>query len=346
MERLQTRLQIALLVVAIALVVALAGTGVRLLQAPAPLTTGVAWAVRMAGVLAVAGGIALLVRQRRRLPPVSNRGVDPTAATIARAALIMAALALIAYLAGPRVADTRMQFMAGEEELPQDSLDEWDPGDDGASGSMRERRPQRSMLPITSRGGGGSGARQRGMPAIFVDAPPPDMPRSMLRSIAIGLLAAIVAGVIIVALRILHAPTVAPSRAEPLQVPLPDAVAALEQSLLDIVADGGDPRARITATYQRLVAAVAEASEPPQPHEAPHEYLRRSLEPLGVRPAPMHTLAELYVLAQFSRHHVGEEHCDAAARALLESLDGLRTAARSDTAADPGSAHWTTRGRA
>jgi hypothetical protein len=38
-----------------------------------------------------------------------------------------------------------------------------------------------------------------------------------LRSIALGLLAAIIAGVILVALRILHTPTVAPSRAEPLR---------------------------------------------------------------------------------------------------------------------------------
>jgi hypothetical protein len=43
-----------------------------------------------------------------------------------------------------------------------------------------------------------------------------------------------------------------------------------------------------------------------------------------VPPGPLHRVAELYVLAQFSRRPVTEEHRTAAWNALQESLGSLR----------------------
>jgi hypothetical protein len=58
--------------------------------------------------------------------------------------------------------------------------------------------------------------------------------------------------------------------------------------------------------------------------EAPYEHLHRVLAPLGIRPGPLHRLAGLYVMAQFSERPVTEEHRAAAALSLEVSLEGLR----------------------
>ncbi|MEJ2677936.1 MAG: DUF4129 domain-containing protein, partial [Gemmatimonadota bacterium] len=56
----------------------------------------------------------------------------------------------------------------------------------------------------------------------------------------------------------------------------------------------------------------------------PYEHLDRALGPLHVEPGPMHRLAELYVIAQFSEHPVTEAHRATAAEALEASLNGLQ----------------------
>lgn len=150
--------------------------------------------------------------------------------------------------------------------------------------------------------------------------------------------AATVAGVLLAVaayyLVFLHGRTV-PRRARATDVegdPLPaeapppgDAAAAgagLVATLEGLLADP-DPRTAIVAAYARLLAALDDAGVGRQPQEAPHEHLRRALQPLGVHPAPVHDLAELFVLARFSEAPVTEAHRDAAIDALRRAVDDL-----------------------
>jgi hypothetical protein len=112
---------------------------------------------------------------------------------------------------------------------------------------------------------------------------------------------------------------------QPGAIPVAAAAAALEASLHDVAYHGSDPRKRIAQAYHTLVNAIAVAGAPRRPQEAPYEYLHRALAPLGVEPAPMQRLTELYVLAQFGRRPTTHAHCSEAAAALEESLRRLRT---------------------
>ena len=315
---------IGVLVVAISGVVALASSGSGLIQPPAGEDTRWLPLVRLAGLLALAGGIAGLVLYRRRLPPVSTRQADPTAAALSAAAVIMAALALTALLVQPAAEDPRLDFTARQmernEELEDAMLEE------EGGGVRRPRRPSRPMLPITNPGSGGS--RGGTMPPIFVpETLLPDMDSSAASRMALKVLALLLLTAAYVAYRLFGRGGGQVTDGEPPVVPLPAAVAAMEASLLDISYDGTDPRRRIVTAYHRLVTAIADAGAPRQPQEAPHEFLHRALSPLGVEAEPMHRLAELYVLAQFSTRPVTESHATSAAEALEASLRSLRAAA-------------------
>lgn len=111
--------------------------------------------------------------------------------------------------------------------------------------------------------------------------------------------------------------------AEPLPVEADEAEAGLVASL-DEAQESGDPRQRIMAAYLRLLEALAAAGAPRHLEEAPHEHLSRVLGPLGVRPEPVHKLAELFVLARFSDQPVGDRHREAAVAALETGLAELR----------------------
>jgi Domain of unknown function (DUF4129) len=102
------------------------------------------------------------------------------------------------------------------------------------------------------------------------------------------------------------------------------AEAGLEASL-DAATSGLAPRDAISDAYARLLAALDEAGAGRRPAEAPHEHLDRVLGPLGVRSAPLHELAELFVFARFSQHPVTDAHRARAVAALGEALADLRT---------------------
>jgi len=118
--------------------------------------------------------------------------------------------------------------------------------------------------------------------------------------------------------------SVTPGSAVPLDAQA--AEAGLEASLADALAADRAPRDAIGDAYARLLAALHDAGAGRHPHEAPHEHLHRVLSPLGVRSAPLHRLAELFVLARFSQHPVTDRHRDDATGALREALADLRAA--------------------
>jgi uncharacterized protein DUF4129/EF hand domain-containing protein len=102
-----------------------------------------------------------------------------------------------------------------------------------------------------------------------------------------------------------------------------DAAEAGLSASLATVAAGDDPRAAIVNAYLRLLDVLAEAGGPRRLEEAPHEHLHRVLGPLGVRPEPLHQLAELFVMARFSPHPVTEQHREQAVGLLNAALADL-----------------------
>lgn len=102
---------------------------------------------------------------------------------------------------------------------------------------------------------------------------------------------------------------------------------AVEDGLADVLramlADP-DPRTAVIGAYARLLVALDEAGMPRRPQEGPHEHLWRALGPLGVRRAPVHRLAELFVRARFTPHPVTDEHRRAAIAALADAVADLR----------------------
>lgn len=310
---------LALLVAAASVVVAIGATGVGLLLPPTNLNSRWALAVRIAGAAAVIAGSAGLLLQRKRLRSNANRRYDPTVAGLATAAAIMGALALMARLApapdvvnGPVEADMTSTHDVAVE-------DETEPTTDSAG---------------TTAGGiiGGLGlvraGRDRRVPQEGEDQGEEAADRSMLRRaggfiLLAVLLAVAVFGVLALKDRIRHGR----QREDPppdSEIAAPDAEEALKASLTDVAYDGPDPRRQITTAYQRLLAALAAAGAPRQPQEAPHEHLHRTLGPLGVRAEPMHSLTELYVVAQFSERPINDQHRAAATGALEAGLDSLR----------------------
>lgn len=89
-----------------------------------------------------------------------------------------------------------------------------------------------------------------------------------------------------------------------------------------------DPRTAVIGAYARLLAALDEVGFPRRTEEAPHEHLWRTLGPLGVRRAPVHRLAELFVRARFTPHPITDEHRQSAIAALADAVADLRLHAR------------------
>ena len=309
-----------LLVLAAGVVVALASAGGRLLVPALALERGALLAVRVAGGLVAVGGAALLLTQRRRILATGARSPDPTVVGLRTAATIMVVLTALATLA-PRVAARRAGDgggFSGSIPLP---LPRWGLG--GGSGDNDPPPPVR---------GGDSQIRSTPRDVSFIDPGPlgptgPD--QALVRRVTgtILLLFLLLVAFMFVRGRMRRSvvevpepplPPVAPKRAEE----------GLEATLEELLPLEGDPRQQITAAYQRLLAALASADAGREPQEAPYEYLRRVLVPLGIRAEPLLRLTELYVLAWFSPRPVGEEHRAAAIAALTDSLGDLRARGR------------------
>ena len=313
-----------LLVLAMSAVVAIAADGTGLLAAPLSLDDVWTRRVRVAGVVVALVGIAVLLLRGRRLRADGAPDSDSTGAALGAAAVIMGVVALIALLArGPEVASGRgLQGTASEGA---------DSRGGGASGT--------GLFPgLRGAGGRGDGSGQRGAGGDGLQSSRPGSAgaaagaegapgSNLLRTLgtALVLILLVLAGAI--GLRGLLGRT-GDAWEEPQQQPpvaAPAAEAGFQASLEDVSFEGGDPRRQIKVAYRRLLFALAAAGAPREPHEAPHEYLVRALGPLGLRPAPMHRLTELYVMAQFSEHPITERHRKQAVAALEAGLLDLRS---------------------
>lgn len=119
-------------------------------------------------------------------------------------------------------------------------------------------------------------------------------------------------------------PPEAPTGPEPARPADPVAAGAGLAATLEAMLADPDPRTAIVAAYARLLDALHAAGYGRLAHEAPHEHLRRVLQPLGARPGPVHDLADLFVLARFGHATLGDEHRTAAIDALRAAVDDLR----------------------
>lgn len=315
------RIGLVLLVLGAAAVIALAAAGGGLLLPPLEPDPRASRLIRATGLLLAGLGLAALLLQRRRLRTPGARETDPTVAAIAVAALIMIALVMTS-LAMP--APRPLEFAEGSAPPPEQP--QYEAGDPDRSPGADAPRPGGSMLPITNSRGRGGWPRR--IATLFGDGPPRlDMPGqdrlSLLRRIMIGLFGLLAAAIVVLSLWIMLRRT---GRADPAPEEPDEPTDTGDDAIPwggDVAYDGPDPRRRIAAAYHRLLAELRAAGAPARPQEAPHEYLRRSLPPLGLEAAPMRRLADLYILAQFSPQPITEPHCAAASAALATSLARL-----------------------
>jgi hypothetical protein len=98
---------------------------------------------------------------------------------------------------------------------------------------------------------------------------------------------------------------------------------ALDESLDDLRAEP-DARVAVVRAYARMEATLERFGVPRREAEAPFEYVGRVLLELEVSAAPVHRLAELFEVARFSRHEVGDGSKEGAIGALESIRDELR----------------------
>ena len=317
---------IVLLIVTACALVAIGSAGTGLLLPPADLNDRWLWAIRLAGAMAVAAGAAALLAQRRQLLSAVDRRYDPAIAALVTAASIMGVLALLSLLAPGSIRQTEAEPRSVTAERAPQAQD--DVGD--ASGSARPPSGISGGFGVGVAGGRSDGGRTA-RPGDGSPDSDPRLERTRLGRLAAIFILIVLAGLAMISLRMLRSGAASPRLplAEP-PVAASDAEAGLQASLEALRLDDQDPRGGITAAYRTLLSALADAGAPRAPQEAPYEHLHRTLAPLSVDPAPMHRLAELYVVAQFSEHPVTADHRDAAAAALALALQSIRASHPTD----------------
>jgi len=291
---------------------------------PVELTSTESWVLRGLGLLGVFVGFTALTARPRRRASSGGPGPGPARRSLGRTGLAMGLVTFLVFMAhptdGPGHGRVRSPFAIPDQPSEEDG------GGDPLSGMRGDG--------LRGRGGGwGSGSRPgQPEPQEFTPVPQPGFFETVADSLWVKLVlfAAFVALTAVVFRRRRHrlygdffGEPIGPREAE----------AGLEASLAEVITHGGSPRGQVTAAYHRLLSVLAQAGAPRRPEEAPHEHLSRTLGPLGIRPEPLHALADLYVLAQFSERPVDDGHRRSAAEALEASLADLR--ARIPSGPDP-----------
>lgn len=298
---------------AVGAVVAVSSNGLQVLVPAMDLPGGRLRSVRLAGILVALVGMAALLIQRRRIRSDGWRGSDPVVVALRTAAAIMGLLTLLALL-NPVASGGRADSEGAFSSL---GVSPW-----GLA------PPAGDSHPSYTRGGTPfwQGHRPEGDDAASSGPVQPRddwLARRLLARVAeiLLLILLLTLGAMGAARRLKKRP-----RATQPPVPLPpaDAQASLDATLAELAQPGRSARQQIIAAYRRLLVALAEAGAPRRPEEAPHEHLHRVLDPLGVRGDPLHRLAGLYVMAQFSELPVTGGHRTQAIDALRASMADLR----------------------
>lgn len=309
--------QLVLLILFACSVVAVSARGMRLLVPPVALVGSWVWGIRMFGVAAAVAGLVVLISQRPRRRTGRARSPSPTLGALRRAATIMGLLTLLALLVQPPIGQA--DALRGGPLSPRETSSNREPG---TGTSPQPDTPGGRGGGGGSGGGGGAGGPARPVPV----APSPQPELSLFQKLAGNLPLNILLIVGVICLFVLMRRRKRRLEPDPFGTPLApeDAEAGLEASLAEVAGEAGDPREQVTSAYLRLLAALAAAGAPRLVQEAPHEHLHRTLGPLGVHPEPLHQLADLYVMAQFSERSVLDRHRARAAQALEVSLADLR----------------------
>jgi hypothetical protein len=85
-----------------------------------------------------------------------------------------------------------------------------------------------------------------------------------------------------------------------------------------------DPRRAVIAAYARMERILAREGYARRPSETPYEYLERVLIELRVAPDAVRELTDLFELAKFSPHAIGEEVRERALDAFVAVRDDLK----------------------
>jgi len=308
------------LVLAASVVLALGVSGLAHAAFPLTLGEGSQLALRSIGLtIAVSAALALLIHRRRRSP--DGASADPVASTIVATLMMMAMFAMLSVLppllgtgestpgAPPPEAPSRAGADRSAVDPPMESLG-------GLVRANPQDRPEAEATPV-------------GPPAAPFQ--PPQEGGAALTILQIGI---VLLAFLILAIGLFEAirRALARRRMEPLEVEMPpeepDAAKEFEEAMRKSVAELADDRPnpgnQVTSAYYRLLAVLDEVGFPRRRQEAPHEHLHRALVRLGVSPAPMRRLTELYVFAEFGRGQIGPAHRRAASEALEVSLKSLR----------------------
>lgn len=100
----------------------------------------------------------------------------------------------------------------------------------------------------------------------------------------------------------------------------------VEESL-EVLRQEPDPRRAVIRAYAAMEVALGRRGFPRRPFEAPLEYLARVLGDLHIEPSHVSALTNLFELARFSQHEVGESQRAAAIEMLHAIREELAAAA-------------------
>jgi len=310
------QLPLVLLMLAACGIVAISAGGLQLLRPPLDLDGSWTWTVRILGAAATSTGIWLLFFRHSTGPGPGGSGRGSKAESMRNAGLLMALVTILALIVMPPGSPSnpfrRGPPPGGADEAPQAGR---------GGGAPQSGWP--GGMGMSGGGGGAGGGVGSSVPSPGISNAQPALTLlqriSRVLPIILLILLGFISFVIIFRRRRL--------RMDPFSTGPPldpnDAHLSLLASLEEVALGGEDPRRQITAAYYRLLSLMAAAGAPREAQEAPHEHLLRTLGPLGVPPEPLHQVAELYVLAQFSLRPVTESHREAAWKGLQASLDSL-----------------------
>jgi uncharacterized membrane protein YozB (DUF420 family) len=106
-----------------------------------------------------------------------------------------------------------------------------------------------------------------------------------------------------------------------------EVLSAVVREAIDDLRNEPDPRRAVIAAYARMEAVLGRHGHPRRAAEAPYEYVRRVLTDLNVAPDAIAELTDLFELAKFSPHRIGEEMRERAIAAFVSVRDEVRVAA-------------------